>query len=203
MDELKQIFRQKSQDLKEQIRSLLKEHGNMKLDEVKLEQAYGGMRGIKSMIWETSLLDAQDGIKFRGYSIPQLQALLPKADNGTEPLPEGIFWLMLTGEIPSRDQVLWLTDEWERRAVLPYAVTKVLDALPLDVHPMTQFSIAINAMQVDSIFHKKYEEGLSKNDYWDPTYEDAMNLIARILMPLLISTDELLKRISISLQTFL
>ena len=180
MDELKQIFRQKSQDLKEQIRSLLKEHGNMKLDEVKLEQAYGGMRGIKSMIWETSLLDAQDGIKFRGYSIPQLQALLPKADNGTEPLSEGIFWLMLTGEIPSRDQVLWLTDEWERRAVLPYAVTKVLDALPLDVHPMTQFSIAINAMQVDSIFHKKYEEGLSKNDYWDPTYEDAMNLIARI-----------------------
>ena len=65
MDELKQIFRQKSQDLKEQIRSLLKEHGNMKLDEVKLEQAYGGMRGIKSMIWETSLLDAQDGIKFK------------------------------------------------------------------------------------------------------------------------------------------
>ncbi len=180
MDELKQIFRTKSQELKDKIKLLLKDHGNLKLDEVKLEQAFGGMRGIQSMIWETSLLDAQDGIKFRGYSIPQLQELLPKAPQGNEPLPEGIFWLMLTGDIPTNEQVQWLSDEWERRAVIPEAMSKVLDALPTSVHPMTQFSIAINALQCDSIFHHQYEEGMSKNDYWDATYEDAMNLIARI-----------------------
>ncbi len=180
MDELKQIFRDKSLKLKEQIKAMLKEHGNLKIDEVKIEQAYGGMRGIQSMIWETSLLDPQDGIKFRGYSIPQLQELLPKAPNGKEPLPEGIFWLMLTGEIPTQAQVNWLSDEWERRAQVPVEMYRVLDALPNTVHPMTQFSIAINALQVDSIFAKKYEEGLNKNDYWDPSYEDAMNLIARI-----------------------
>ncbi|MEP7322513.1 MAG: citrate (Si)-synthase [Saprospiraceae bacterium] len=180
MDELKQIFRQKSTDLKDKIKTVLKEHGNMKLDEVKLEQAFGGMRGIKSMIWETSLLDAQDGIKFRGYSIPQIQELLPKAPNGSEPLPEGVFWLMLTGEIPTQSQVNWLSDEWERRSTIPDTMYKVLDALPVSVHPMTQFSIAINALQVDSVFFKNYEDGMSKNDYWDSTYEDAMNLIARI-----------------------
>ncbi len=180
MDELKQIFRTKSLDLKDKIKVMLKEHGNLKLDEVKLEQAFGGMRGIQSMIWETSLLDAQDGIKFRGYSIPQLQNLLPKASNGDEPLPEGIFWLMLTGDIPTSTQVQWLSDEWERRAIIPDAMYKVLDALPNAVHPMTQFSIAINALQADSIFHKQYEDGMSKNEYWEATYEDAMNLIARI-----------------------
>jgi citrate synthase len=180
MDELKQIFRQKSLDLKEKIKVMLKEHGNMKLDEVKLEQAFGGMRGIQSMIWETSLLDSQDGIKFRGYSIPQLQELLPKAPGGSEPLPEGIFWLMLTGDIPTQAQVNWLSDEWERRSTVPDTMYKALDALPISVHPMTQFTIAINAMQVDSVFFRQYEEGMNKNDYWDPSYEDAMNLIARI-----------------------
>ena len=180
MDELKQLFRQKSLDLKDKIKAMLKEHGNMKLDEVKLEQAFGGMRGIQSMIWETSLLDAQDGIKFRGYSIPQIQELLPKAIGGTEPLPEGIFWLMLTGDIPTQAQVKWLSDEWERRAIIPDVMYKVLDSLPVTVHPMTQFIIAINALQVDSIFFKNYEDGMNKNDYWDSTYEDAMNLIARI-----------------------
>lgn len=159
---------------------MLKEHGNIKLDEVKLEQAFGGMRGIQSMIWETSLLDAQDGIKFRGYSIPQLQESLPKAPGGSEPLPEGIFWLMLTGEIPSQTQVNWLSDEWERRSTIPDTMYKALDALPVSVHPMTQFTIAINAMQADSVFFKQYEDGMNKNDYWDPSYEDAMNLIARI-----------------------
>lgn len=180
MDELKQIFKDKSLALKDKIKSLLKEHGNIKLDEVKLEQAFGGMRGIQSMIWETSLLDAQDGIKFRGFSIPELQEKLPKAKGGDEPLPEGIFWLMLTGDLPTISQVNWLSDEWERRATVPEVMYKALDALSTDVHPMTQFSIAINALNVDSIFLKKYEEGLSKNDYWDATYEDAMNLIARI-----------------------
>ncbi len=180
MDELKKIFSEKAFALKDKSKAMLIEHGAMKLDEVKVEQAFGGMRGIKSMIWETSLLDAQEGIKFRGYSIPKLQSILPKAKGGTEPLPEGIFWLMLTGEVPTLNQVNWLSDEWERRAVIPQVMYKVLDALSEEVHPMIQFSIAINALSIDSIFQKEYEQGMSKSDYWDATYEDAMNLIARI-----------------------
>ena len=68
-------------------------------------QSIGGMRGIVGLLTETSLLDANEGIRFRGYSIPELQDKLPKAKGGTEPLPEGIFWLMLTGEIPTQQQV--------------------------------------------------------------------------------------------------
>ena len=45
------------------------------------------------------------GIRFRGYSIPECQQLLPKAPGGEEPLPEGLFWLLVTGQVPTEEQV--------------------------------------------------------------------------------------------------
>ena len=181
MDRLKKKFHEKSSALKAEIKTLRKEHGETIMDQVKLSQIVGGMRGIKSMLWETSVLDAEVGIRFRGYSIPELKELLPKkANGGKEPLPEGLFWLMLVDEIPTQEDVEWLSDEWEKRAKIPESVFTTLNSLDASVHPMTMFIIGINAMQVDSIFVKKYSEGMSKNDYWDATYEDAMNLIARL-----------------------
>ena len=100
MDPLKQKFKEKSSELKAQTKEVLKENGSTKVDEVILSQVYGGMRGVKSMIWEPSQLDPIDGIRFRGYSIPELRDLLPKAPGDNEPLPEGLFWLMLVGELP-------------------------------------------------------------------------------------------------------
>ncbi len=180
MDPLKQKFYDKCDELKTEVRSLLKEYGDMKVDEVKLSQVYGGMRGIKSMIWETSLLDANEGIRFRGYSIPELQAVLPKAPGGDEPLPEGIFWLMLVGEVPTEEEVKWLTEEWRKRSAIPAYIYAVLDALPEATHPMTQFTIGINALQNGSVFARKYAEGFSKEEYWDATYEDTMDLLAKL-----------------------
>src|SRR3954470_20907908 len=101
MEKLKNLFKVKADQLSAEIKDILKEHGTKKIGEVQLAQIYQGMRGITGMVYETSLLDAQEGIRFRGYSIPELQAKLPKAPGGSEPLPEGIFYLMLTGEIPT------------------------------------------------------------------------------------------------------
>lgn len=178
MDQLKERFYIKSLELKTEVKSILKESGNKKVDEVSLSQVFGGMRGVKSMIWETSQLDPIEGIRFRGYSIPELREKLPKREGDNEPLPEGLFWLMLLGELPNSQEVAWLSSEWSRRSEVPDHVFAVLDALPENTHPMTQFTIAISALQTRSEFTKKYEEGLNKADYWDPTYEDAMNLIA-------------------------
>ena len=61
---------------------LLKEHGNKVIGEVHLSQIYQGMRGMTGLVTETSLLDAQEGIRFRGYSIPELREKLPKAPGG-------------------------------------------------------------------------------------------------------------------------
>ncbi len=180
MDALKEKFYQKSSAVKVEIKNILKEHGDKKVDEVTVAQLIGGMRGVKSMVYDTSALDPEEGIRFRGYNIPQLKELLPRIPDGREPLPEGLFWLMMTGEIPTQAEVDWLTAEWRKRSEVPQHVFHTLDALAPGTHPMTQFSIAILALGHDSIFAKRYEEGINKNDYWDPMYEDSMNMIAKL-----------------------
>jgi len=180
MDLLKQKFFEKSSQLKTEVRSILKAQGGTKVDEVTLGQVFGGMRGVKSMIWETSQLDPIKGIRFRGYSIPELRELLPRVVDGKEPLPEALFWLMLVGEVPTEDQVKGLTAQWMARSTVPQHTFDALDALPKDTHPMTQFSIAIVSLQTKSVFAQRYAKGMSKNDYWDATYEDTMNLIAML-----------------------
>lgn len=180
MDALKQKFHEKSSSLAKEVKALLKEHGDITVGEIKLKQVYGGMRGMPSMPWEPSSLDATVGIRFRGYSIPELRELLPKAPGDKEPLPEGLFYLMLVGEIPTEEEVRSISAEWQRRSDLPAHTTAVLDTLSKDTHPMTQFVIAISSLQTESVFAKRYAEGMHKSEYWDATYEDTMNLIAKL-----------------------
>lgn len=176
MDRLKSAFYDKAMSLIAEMKSFNKENGTTIIDQVTIGQVFGGMRGIKSMLWETSLLDADEGIRFRGYSIPELKVHLPSRDG--EPLPEGLFWLMLTDSLPTEEDVNWLSDEWERRRKIPEQTWRVLDSLSNDTHPMTQLGIAVLTLQEKSEFARRYAEGMNKRDYWDATYEDAMNLIA-------------------------
>jgi citrate synthase len=176
----KERFKSKADAVGAEIKDLLKDHGNDKIGEVTLAQIYQGMRGITGLVSETSLLDAQEGIRFRGYSIPELQQRLPKAKGGTEPLPEGLFYLMLLGELPSDDDVHEITSNWQRRSHVPNHVFAAIEALPKDSHPMTQFVVAIMALQTESKFAAKYAKGLSKKDYWDAVFDDSMDLIARL-----------------------
>ena len=180
MDILKSIFAEKAHALFLENKELLKEYGHVKLCDVSIDQAFKGMRDIKCMIWEPSELDANEGIRFRGYSIIQLRKALPKVPGGKEPMPEGLFWLMMTGDIPTEEQAYWLSDEWRKRADVPQHTFDMIESMPKDTHPMTQFSMAILSMQTDSIFARRYEEGMGKDDYWDAYYEDSMNLIARL-----------------------
>ncbi|MES2770196.1 MAG: citrate (Si)-synthase, eukaryotic [Bdellovibrionota bacterium] len=178
MEKLKNLFKQKADQLATQNKEMLKEHGAKKAGEVTLAQIYQGMRGITGMVYETSLLDANEGIRFRGFTIPELQDKLPKAKGGSEPLPEGLFYLLLTGELPTAADVEELRKDWAKRNKIPAHVYKTLDALPIETHPMTQFVVGVMALQTESIFQKKYAEGVSKKDYWSYIYEDSMNLIA-------------------------
>jgi citrate synthase len=180
MDKLKEKFASKAGPKGEQIKKMIKEHGDFVLGSYTVEQVYSGMKGMIGMITETSKLDPEEGIRFRGYSIPELREKLPVSKEGPEPLPEGIFYLLLTGEIPTLDEVIMVNNEWMKRANVPKHVFDMLDMLPAKTHPMTQFSMAIMALQTESVFTARYREGMHKKDYWDPMYEDVMNLIARL-----------------------
>ncbi len=180
MATLKEKFAAKVPPMQEKVKAILKEHGEKKLSDVTISQAYGGVRDVLCMIWDTSLLDKFEGIRFRGFTIPELQQKLPKAKGGAEPLPEGIFYLLLTGDLPTEADVAEITEEWRKRSELPKHLLKTLDALPTDTHPMTQFALGILAMQRDSVFAQRYREGINKKDYWDPMYEDVMSLLAKL-----------------------
>ena len=162
----------------ERIGAIKKEHGSKILGEVTVDQAYGGARDVNCLISETSLLDPMEGIRLRGYTIFELQEKLPKVNE--EPLPEGLFWLLVTGEIPTEDEVKQLSAEWAARSEVPQWVEDLMHNLPKDLHPMSQLSIAMTALQRDSKFQKAYERGVSKKEYWDYCFEDSMDLIAKL-----------------------
>lgn len=177
---IKERFKAKADLANAEIKEMLKEHGSKKIGEVTLSQIYQGMRGITGLVTETSLLDAQEGIRFRGYSIPELQQKLATAPGGGEPLPEGLFYLMLVGELPNEEDVNHITSVWQRRSHVPNHVFATIDALPINTHPMTMFVTGVMALQTESNFAKEYAKGINKKDYWNPVYDDAMDLIARL-----------------------
>jgi citrate synthase len=180
MGYIKEKFQAKAEEVAAEIKDLLKNHGDKQIDTVHISQVYQGMRGVTGLVSETSLLDPLDGIRFRGYSIPELRDQLPKIAGGSEPLPEGLFYLMLIGELPNDEQVHHISNTWGRRSQIPRHVFNTIDKLPVETHPMTQFSIGITAMQTESVFAKAYAKGLSKQAYRDYVYEDSMNLISRL-----------------------
>ncbi len=180
MEYIKNRFYEKASKWISEYQKLKNEHSDKVIANVTIGQVMTGMKGVPSLITDTSKLDSQEGIRFRGHSIPELRQKLPRLNPDGEPLPEGLFYLMLIDEIPERDDVLNISKDWATRAYVPQHVFDVIDALPLTSKPMTQFSAAILSMATDSIFQKAYRTGIHKKYYWDTTYEDVMNLIARL-----------------------
>jgi len=166
-----------------QIAALKKEHGNKVIDQVTINQVIGGARGVKCMLWETSNLDSLEGIRFRGLTIPECQKVLPTYSGVTgdgEPLLESLLWLLLTSEVPTKEQVDTLTAELHERANLPSHVVPLLNSLPKDMHPMTQFTIGLNAAQTGSKFAKAYADGVRKTEYHKYALEDILDVLANI-----------------------
>merc|ERR1719272_871918 len=165
---------------REEVAAFRAEHGSKVLGEVTVDQAYGGMRGIKGMVTETSVLDSDEGIRYRGLTLFECKEQLPPAPGGTQMLPEGVIWLLLTGEVPTSDQTAAMSKELAARADIPKHVEDMLNNFPATLHPMAQFSAAVTALHSESLFAKAYAAGTPKEKYWETTYEDSMNCIAKL-----------------------
>jgi citrate synthase len=164
---------------RERVKKLVQESGDVKVDEVTISQIYGGMRNIIGLVTDISYVDPAEGIRFRGYTIPEVIEKLPKLPGNEMPLVGGLYYLLLIGEIPTLDQALSVEDEWKTRSAIPSYVFDVLRTMPVDTHPMTMFSTAVLIMQREAIFAKQYHE-LSKDKYWEAMLEDSLNLTAKL-----------------------
>lgn len=180
MATIKEKLLTKIEEWRPRTTNLLRQYGDVKIGEVTVAQAIGGMRGVKGLVTDISYLDPNEGIRFRGYTIPEALEKLPKAPGSDMPYVEGLFYLLLTGDIPTEDEVSEVLESFKKRSNVPSYVFDILRAMPLDTHPMTMLSSAIVAMQRESEFVKQYHKGLNKMNYWDPTYEDSMNLLAKM-----------------------
>jgi citrate synthase len=137
---------------------------------VTVGQLLGGLRGAYGLLCDTSTVDSDRGLIIRGIPIGDL----------TERLPEEIFHLLLTGELPEADATETVKSEFRSRQGVPSYVWDVLEALPRGTHPMAMLSTAILSMEKESVFRRRHDEGMTKNDQWEPMLEDALTLLARL-----------------------
>ena len=166
-------------ETRDRLVKIRREKGNKVLGPITIEQIIGGMRGIKGLLTETSRLDALKGIKFRGLSLPECQVRLPSVRR--EPIPEAMMYLLITGEVPSNDEAEDLKKDIANRAMtFPESAEKILNRLSTDLHPMSQLSIGVLALQTESEFAKAYRKGTHREAYWESSLEDSLNLVARI-----------------------
>ncbi len=170
MATLKDILADKIAAYREEIKGILARHRDTVISEVTVAQAYGGMRGVKAQICDTSTVSPDTGLIIRGTPLLEL----------TDRCPEEIFWLLLTGELPDAASLKHLQDDLESRAAVPKEVTDALRCLPKTAHPMAMQSIGLLALQSGSQFRKHYDEGMSKDEYWVWCLEDSLDLLAKI-----------------------
>jgi citrate synthase len=149
---------------------ILKELGSTEMSSVTVAQAYGGMRGVKGMVCETSLVEPDKGLIIQGRPLLEIKDLWP----------EQTFYLLLTGEIGGDDVTKDMMLEYDKRAQVPDYVWDVLYAMPEDSHPMAMLNTAILVMEKESVFRKWYDKGMTKAEYWIPTLEDALQLLAKL-----------------------
>ncbi len=165
---------------RERVKKLIATGGDKKVGEVNIKQVYGGMRDVKGLVTDISYVDPDEGIRLRGYTIDELLQKLPLSKGASIPLVGGLFYLLLTGEIPTLDQAMDVENEWKKRSAVPEYVFDVMRAMPPNALPMTMFSQAILALQTESVFTRRYDEGMRKEDYWDATLEDSLDLTAKL-----------------------
>lgn len=161
------------------LKRLITEYGNVKVAEINIAQILGGIRDVKALVTDISCVDPNQGIRLRGYTIPELLQLLPKRPGDEMPFLGGLYYLLLVGRIPTFEEGMEIEEEWKKRQRVPEYVYDVVRAMPKNTSAMALFSQAILAMERESHFTRDYDRGLRKEDYWIPTLEDSLDLSAR------------------------
>ena len=170
MATLQELLLQKIPVYRQQVRGLLESHGDKVISEVTVQQAYGGARGVKAMVCDTSVVEPEKGLIVRGHPLMEIKHLWP----------EEMFFLLLTGELPDEEGKLALQREFDRRSQVPEYVWDALRAMPRDTSPMCMLATGVLIMHRQSVFHNWYHKGIKREDYWRATLGDALNILAKI-----------------------
>ena len=170
MNLLKKELSDQIPKVQNEIKSLIDQKGSEKISEVTVAQAYSGLRGIKAFVCDTSSVSADKGLIIRGMPLLEI----------THISPEEVFFLLLTSRLPNETEINDLKKEFSKHLSVPDYVWNVLNEMPKNSHPMTMFNTGILAMQGESIFKKRYNEGMKKSEYWEAVLDDGVRLLAKL-----------------------
>jgi citrate synthase len=157
---------------REKIHNLVKNYGKKVISEISVEQMLGGLRGVKSLLCDTSEVVIDQGLIIRGYPIADL----------ANRLPEEVFWLLLTGELPNNHELEDLQSELKKRSKVPQYLWSTLKTCLIkdEPHPMTILISCIAILERESKFYYHYTRGMKKDEYWEYALEDSLDLIAML-----------------------
>ena len=170
MPALKDVLAKRIPSYREKIDKLVKEYGEQVISEVTLKQTLSGLRGVRALMCDTSCVHAEAGLIIRGRPIADL------ADR----LPEELFFLMLTDDLPDKSDLKVLRQEINEKAEVPEYVWQILRAMPATAHPMDMLITAIASLEDASVFRLRYEEGMEREGYWEAALEDSLMLLAKL-----------------------
>lgn len=111
---------------------------------------------------------------YRGLTIPEVITLLPR--QGSSPSAEAVFWLLLTGDIPTEQQTLSLIADWtlRRQKHIEWwsgsrgeGIVSVLRSLPATVTPLGRLSIALMVLDVGKQMNEAKSKGVMPHTYWE------------------------------------
>ncbi|KZC10622.1 putative citrate synthase 1, mitochondrial, partial [Dufourea novaeangliae] len=169
------------------LRNFRERYGSTVVSHVTVENIYQGLNGVNTMVRETSETDPKHGIKYRGLTLPEVVTLLPR--QGKSPSAEAVFWLLLTGDVPTQEQTASLIADWSvRRQRRKYwwsgpgggIVGSVLQTLPKTTTPLGKLSVALAIFDSTKHLKEALKNRASSHTYWEYTYEDSMELIATL-----------------------
>ncbi|XP_024881024.1 probable citrate synthase 2, mitochondrial [Temnothorax curvispinosus] len=157
------------------------------VSQITVEDLYAGLSDVKTIVRETSELDPKHGIVYRGLTIPEVIALLPR--EGNSPSAEAVFWLLLTGDVPTQQQTASLIADWTSRrkkctewwsGPRGETIASVLRSMPETITPLHRLSVALTIFDVSKQAKEAKRHGAMPYTYWEYTYEDGMEFLATL-----------------------
>eukprot|EP01055_Gregarina_sp_Pseudo9_P000317 Gregarina_sp_Pseudo_9__316@NODE_1204_length_1781_cov_34_200918_g1130_i0_p1_GENE_NODE_1204_length_1781_cov_34_200918_g1130_i0NODE_1204_length_1781_cov_34_200918_g1130_i0_p1_ORF_typecomplete_len524_score92_13Citrate_synt/PF00285_21/1_3e62_NODE_1204_length_1781_cov_34_200918_g1130_i01031674 len=197
VERLKQSIRPLYEHQNEKLK-YIKAHDDVPILQVTPKHLLNGMRGVPSLVWDVSSVDAKKGIRYRGIRPDDLIERLPRSKGAREfagrlsvpsliaevPSVEALFWLLVTGAMPTKEDEDVL--KMAMVTAVPFdsicdTVCKTIDNAPASLHPMTLFTIGILSAQHTSSFSNAYVTGVAtKTNLWEFALADAVKLLAHL-----------------------
>ncbi|XP_015126096.1 probable citrate synthase 2, mitochondrial [Diachasma alloeum] len=163
------------------LREFREEHNATVIGQITVDDLYSGLSGVNTTVRETSEIHPELGITYRGLTMPEVVKLLPL--HGNYPSPESVFWLLLTGDVPTEVQTASLVSDWtnrrERQRFFFNEPQNFLQSLPKHVGPTTRLSVILAAFDSgEKRFRSPLRGSAMSCTHWESSYEDSMDLLA-------------------------